>query len=549
MKIIGEFFRFYTNLNPYKKGLFVVLAFWGTYFVYIWPKMFFWGEEGIYAGWVGIWGDWAAHNAYASRFAYQDISNWIATHPLYIGTKFTYPFLANLISGLLIRSGIDRVGAFILPTLVSTFAFLFLLYKFYYTQLQSYKKAVIGVFVFLTSGGLGFWWYLKDLRQDFWKNLAFPPDQYTQLADGPIYWLNTITGQLVPQRALLIGMVIGLVVLIYLNRILNSKKQYYWKYALAGLITSLLVLAHMHSFIVLFFVGGVTLAVHFRKWKYIIVYALATGFPALAIYLMLYGGAIDVTFFKFYPGWLANGNSKNMNFIYFWILNWGFFTPLAVCGFFQRSLFKNIYVVAGLILFVITNLFLFQPFDWDNSKLFTWVYLFWTIPVVEFVAYLWNQRFVYFKVVAVTFVILLCFAGSVDIYRLTRVDRLKILMFAKSDIELATQFRKISKPDSVVLASDKHNHWVAALTGRQILLGYRGWMWTYGINDGVIYNDMKKMFSGSSEASLLINKYSIDYVVIGYDERANYGANDTYFDANYEEVLSNENYKVYKIAK
>lgn len=511
--------------------------------------MFFWDKEGIFAGWIGIWGDWAAHNAYASRFAYQDPADWIETHPLYIGTKFTYPFLSNLISGLIIWLGLDRVSAFIYPTILFTILFLCLLYKFYFIQLKSFKKAILGVFVFLTSGGLGFLWFLRDLKTDFWNNLFFPPDQYTQLKEGTIYWLNTVTGQLVPQRSLLIGMVIGLFVIIMLYKYvkLRDTSRKYLKMFVLGLLTSSLVLAHMHTFIVVFVLSAIIFFFNVKNWKLLLVYGLATAIPALCFYTILYGGAIQTSFFSWHPGWLANEKSKNMNFVYFWIINWGFFLILSIWGFVQKKGYKNEFVVAGLVLFVIANLFLFQPFDWDNSKILTWVYLFWTIPVVQIIAFCWNRKMIFMKLLAIIFVVLVSLSGFVDIYRLTKVDKLKILMFSNDDIKLAAEFRQISDPDSIVLTSDKHNHFIPTLTGRQILLGYRGWMWTYGIKDAEVYSDMQSMFSGDERAQSLINKYGIDYVVIGYDERANYKANEQYFKSRYQMVLSNNSYNIYKI--
>ena len=537
------------GLNNYKKGLLLVLLTWGGYFLYIWPRMFFWGKEGIYAGWIGIWGDWSAHSTYASKFAYQNPIDWLATHPLYIDTKFTYPFLVDLISGLLIRIGMDRVNAFVIPTIVITFLLLWFLYGFYFAQFKSYKKATLGVFIFLTSGGLGFLWFFRDLKNDFWNTLSYPPDQYTQLKEGTIYWLNTITGQLIPQRAMLIGMTIGLFVIPLLYKYTRQQKNShkYLKFSGLGLMTSLLVLAHVHTFIVIFVLSAVIFFLNLKNWKALLVYGVSTAIPALFFYQCLYGGAIHADFFKWHPGWLSNAKSKNVNFIYFWFLNWGLFLPLAICGYFKKKDFKNEFFITGIILFILGNLFLFQPFDWDNSKIFIWVYLFWTIPVVEAINYLWKKKRSLIKFIAIMLIIVISLSGSIDIYRLTKVNKLKLLMFPNDDIKLAQEFRKISNPNSIVLTSDKHNHFIPTLTGRQILLGYRGWIWTYGIDYKTVEKDILTMYHGGKSAQALFKKYNISYVVIGLSEKYDFKANEQFFLDNYPVTLKSNEYKVFKI--
>jgi hypothetical protein len=554
MKAIKYFLKheLWGKVSNYHKGFLLTFFLWGNYFLFLWPNIFFYGEDGIYAGWIGVWGDWAAHNTYASRFVYHDISNWVDTHPLFINTKFTYPFLTNLVSGLLIRSGVDRVGAFVLPTIITTLILLWLMYEFYFRQLKSYKKAFTAIFVFMTSGGLGFIWFFKDLfgSSNIWETLKFPPDQYTQLEEGTVYWLNTITGQLIPQRAFLLGLTIGLFVLIVLFKIIkketNTKRDYLYL-ALLGIVTSLLVLAHMHSFMVVFVVCCMGFIINWKKWKLFVVYGIGTGVPALYFYWLLYAGAISSNFFTWHPGWLANPDSKDMNFIYFWFINWGIFLPIAIWWGIHKKYWRNEYFLSAAGIFIVCNLFLLQPFDWDNSKLLAWVYLFWTIPVVDFIAFLWNKKLLMFRFLGIVIIVVLSLAGILDIYRITHTDRLKYQMYSNEDIQLASEFVATSDPKSVVLTSDKHNHWVSNLTGRQVLLGYRGWMWTYGIDDSQVYNDILDMYSGGVRAEELLQSYKVDYVVIGYSERFDYAANESFFSQNFELILSNSEYNVYKV--
>ena len=111
----------------------------------------------------------------------------------------------------------------------------------------------------------------------------------------------------------------------------------------------------------------------------------------------------------------------------------------------------------------------------------------------------------------------------------------------------AESFRKISNPADIVLTSDKHNHWVSTLTGRQILMGYNGWLWSYGINYEKRREEILKMFSGSSEAENLLKQYNIRYVVVGPSERTDFNANESFFKKNHELVLEKNDYAVYRV--
>jgi hypothetical protein len=144
--------------QPFLSGLIVLFLTWGSYFFYLWPRLFYWTQDGIEAGWIGIYGDWAAHMAYASVFAYRPATLWLTAHPLYYDQKFTYPFAADMLSGLLIRLGIDPVAAFVVPSILLTLMLLFALYAFFVYQLKSIKQALLPSFslaVVLVGGGFG----------------------------------------------------------------------------------------------------------------------------------------------------------------------------------------------------------------------------------------------------------------------------------------------------------------------------------------------------------------------------------------------------------
>ena len=121
------------------------------------------------------------------------------------------------------------------------------------------------------------------------------------------------------------------------------------------------------------------------------------------------------------------------------------------------------------------------------------------------------------------------------------------LLFSNGDIVFASDFSKIIPSDARVLTADQHNHPVPALTGRKVVMGYTGWLWSYGLNYLPAQIDDGQIFAGSSESAALLKKYDISYVVIGPNELASWHANLQYFQDNYPTVLNEGNYQVFRV--
>lgn len=544
--------------QPIFSGVIAVLISWGGYFTLLWPRLWYWSEDGLVAGWLGVWADWAVHATYASVFAWRPVNEWFLNHPLYLDRKFTYPFLADALSGWLLRIGFDWVNAFLIPSILMTLLLLVLMYIFFWNTFAQEKistslsKAYLAVTLFLTSGGLGFWWFFQDWRQDFtWKTLLFPPKEYTHIGEFKIEWINVVSGQLVPQRALLLGMIIALGIIVTLQHL--EKRHFsavkWWQIFLLSVSTALLIVTHMHTFIVLVFLCAVWFGLHWRSWKFWVQYAIVAGLMSIPLFWSLYGGEIDGGFFRFLPGWLANPRSKDVNWFWFWWLNWGMFLPLALWGTLAKY-WKNPVVLTGWIVWILSNLFLFQPYDWDNSKLLTWSYLFFALPVTDRLFWLWNRRWFTLQYgVTMLLFLILTLSGWLDLWRLTRTDKLSHLLWSHEEMYLAEQFRLLSDTNAIVLTSDQHRHWVPALTGRQILLGYKGWMWTYGIRYTQREQDVLTMFAGGVEAERLFDQYQVDYVVIDQVAKYDLRANESWYQANTELVLSTLEHQVFKVNK
>ena len=113
-------------------------------------------------------------------------------------------------------------------------------------------------------------------------------------------------------------------------------------------------------------------------------------------------------------------------------------------------------------------------------------------------------------------------------------------------MQIATAFRGISDPDDLVLCSDHHHHWVPSLSGRPVLLGYRGWLMSYGFDYRGVERDVRTMLAGKPGAAELLERYEVEFVVIGETEHRDYGADEQYFLDRHDLVLEEAGYKVFQ---
>jgi hypothetical protein len=236
---------------------------------------------------------------------------------------------------------------------------------------------------------------------------------------------------------------------------------------------------------------------------------------------------------------------------WFWFKNTGLFIPLLVIALVWKP---DDYLVPRRLLlfylpftlaFFVPNVVKLAPWVWDNIKmLFYW----WIVsaPIVALlVARLW-ERDVGQKVLAASLLVLMTFAGALDIVPLLlqqghygEVDR--------DGVAFAESIKEKTPVSATILHAPIHNTPVY-LTGRKSIMGYPGHIWTHGLEYGPRERDIKQIYAGSSNAAALLAKYGVDYVVIGPHEFSTENPNTAFFSV-YPEVANVGDYHLYKITK
>ena len=549
-------------LNSHRKPLIFLVLTWGVYFSALFLRILQMTPEGIYGGHVNVWADWSIHIGMVNLFAYKSPSDWFAYHPLYAEGRFTYPFLTNLLSGLLVRCGVPLVSAMTIPSIVFCLSLLAGLYLFVYTLVRSRRQAVLLVFLFLLSSGPGVIRYAQDLITHFsWDSVWFPPKDYSRIDDRQWYAGNVIEGLLAPQRACLLGMATASWALYAtfrglelwsVNRGLGKK---YW--LLAGTLIGLLSFTHVHSLIAI--TPGLTLVLLYRTirspktWRDLFYLGAPAVLGVSCYYVFFLRGGIQTSHFQSWsPGWMAEGGFKS--WMTLWLRIWGIAIPFALFAYVRwvrkkdsASGFAKIFIGSFFLLFGLANLILFQPVAWDNSKVFFWCYMAFCVPIAVFLDDLARSKKAEAVGAAALLLIAMTATGLMETYRLQWIQKNHLQMTSLDDIRLGEEIRKKAGPRDVFLTSTDHNQFIMMWGARPILLGFTPWVWNYGFDYDQAERDLKKIYLGDSEARKLIAKHHVRYVVIGSAERKNFHSNDAYFEKTYPLAFSNRNYRIYDV--
>lgn len=439
----------------------------------IWSKVLIQEAGGWFSSCPNCWGDWMAHLTYTSSFALGQ--NWPLRLPVFAGHKFTYPFLIDLLSAFLVKLGAGLAESLVWPGLILSLILTYLIYLLAKTLTKNQLAAILATLLFLFNGG-----WVKDTR-----------------------WLNFITSQIIPQRGQLLGLSLSIIVYLLLWQKKTLK---------AGVAAGLLPLMHAHSYLVTLMIGG------WRGWKFLV--------PALAL------GLVQIAY--------VYGFNSQQGFIHWdtmWLSQWwqlGPMVPVLIWGLIKAPKKLKQFSLPFWLIFIVANFVRFQPYNWDNSKLFLHWYLIASIGAGLALA----RR----PLIGLGLALILIFPGVKEVAKIIQ-ETDKYQFFNQQQLAMGQETNAALPRKATIITAFNHNHWLPALTGRQIVMGYPGWLWSYGIDYGQRQNQVDKIYQGD-----LSETFGADYLVIGPDERAQWPKlNEAYFKANFPVVLERGEYQIFKL--
>jgi hypothetical protein len=323
---------------------------------------------------------------------------------------------------------------------------------------------------------------------------------------------------------------------------------------LAGLVVGFMPLFHANTYVDLLVIGGglALLSVSWwRSWFRFFVPALALGIPPLL--MILPPAAYRHSFGTIQLGWMASTAGRHDNIIWFWLINTGLLIPLALLTVFAArwsSPELRRFLLPAWLLFLIPNVVVLQPWDFDNTKWLVW----WAIPAAMLVGLViarLAQRGLPIAALAGLVLFVQIASGSLDLDRAwqERLNLPNLKLLNNDDLALAAWVRQETPVDSIFLTSWNFNHPVRTLGARVELIGGLVSLWGTGIDYRERLQDETAMFRGDFDTSALLKHYRVSYVVIGPGELQDAGANLAYYQGRYPTVYQSPSgeYQIFRV--
>ncbi|MBX3298010.1 MAG: hypothetical protein KF736_00945 [Acidobacteria bacterium] len=534
------------------------LAFYVIFFVIFWlffGQTMYETDQGIFTGGSQNLGDLPFH--LGAIYSFTDGANFPPLNPSFAGAKFSYPFIADLVTACFVRLGAGVRDAMVVQNFVWASALLVLVEAFARRLLSDRAMGRVAAAMLFLSGGLGFVWFFSDhwnQGKGIFDFLWSLPRDYT-IGDN-FRWGNSLVVLFITQRSLLLGMPLTVLVLDHLWSVfsgdddLRVKQSSLIRSCIVGLLAGLLPLVHLHSLAALFVVTAALFVIRpalWRNWSAFGVGVCITAMPAL-IWSATGSASESSRFIDLHFGW----DRRDANVFWFWLKNTGILIP-AVAGaiylYFRsennkRSRDLLLFYVPFALIFLLCNVAKFAPWEWDNIKLLIYWYL-GSVPLVAYLAVrIWRYSTAA-RAVSAIFVLTLIAAGSLDVWRtLSGQNRIKV--FDADAVRVAEKVRSSIPADAVFLNAPTYNS-ASVLTGRLSFIRYTGHLASHGIDFAARESDVRTIYAGGGVAELLLKKNNISYVVVSPEERASgFVVNEAFFSRFPIEAESGQ-YRIYRV--
>jgi len=501
-----------------------------------------------------VWGDWSAHFTFISNLLERGPAYLWGDNPVFSGIPFQYPFLSHVLTAILawiLRFfSMTTAQATIAATFWSSLALMFALPFCLYYWCRSLKlkpwTCIVAILLFLLIGGFQF----------FDSSLSVTEPLTNQFSKGSIF-TQFVAFELFPQRAFLFGLVAFSLLGGKLLRDLNAGRFGTKKAIVLGAAFAFTAWLHLHTWIAFgdFLLCYWIFSAKPEQRKRVLVFGVGVAaFSALLLgFLLMRNHANDtrLSWTWWQPGWAQNEKAgiaaaAAMNPIAFWLYNTGIFLPLALIGLFLKRKERSLRALgaAGLILVVVALLFNIQPYFYDNLKLFTYGFWFLAPFAASALEPLFSRKSLF--AAGAVLLVLQCWSGASDLEFL-RSGHQNTLFFRADEFRLAEHFKAIRKSaDDLVLIAPRHNHWVPCLAGNPVVMGYPGWLWSWGISYGDREHEVQDILLGKDTMTETAKRLGVDYIVVQRGETvANQPVNFSALESHFQNVLSENGWEIF----
>ena len=536
-------------------------AFFFLFFCVFFSQAMYQTPQGIFTGGSNNLGDLPFH--LGAIFSFTDGANLPPMNPSFAGAKFSYPFIADIVTAGFVKLGADVRPAMVVQDIAWAFALLIILERFIAKLTGDKFAGRVAPWLLFFSGGLGFLWFFQDYwaqGKGFFDFVGSLQKDYTIGKD--FRWGNSLTTLFITQRSFLLGMPLTIIVLQKLWGWFESGKgesekvkeatsndarsdtdrklekfftfsRVHFSTFMVGLLAGMLPLVHLHSLAVLFIVAAFLFVFDPKKWLTWISFGAGVAVIAVPELLWSVTGTATRTseFFAWWFGW----DKGESNLFWFWAKNTGLVIPLIAAGIYVALSRREdrpdrvklaLFYIPFVFCFVVSNVAKLAPWEWDNIK----VLIYWfvgSLPIIGIaLSWLWNRGRA-LQAVAIVCFLAMILSGLLDTYR-TASGQIRTKVFDSNAVGIAQQIKAKTAPNALFLNAATYNTAIA-LSGRQSLMRYNGHLSSHGIDYQGREKDVQTIYRGGPAADDLLAKYNIDYVLVSQEELGMMSVDQEYF--------------------
>src|SRR5260370_374987 len=119
------------------------------------------------------------------------------------------------------------------------------------------------------------------------------------------------------------------------------------------------------------------------------------------------------------------------------------------------------------------------------------------------------------------FLIHRCLSGALDLASASDASVSSYEFTDTKGLQVADWVRQNTPADATFAVADEHNSPIPTLSGRRVMSGYPGWLWTYGLRDyAQQQSDQAAILPGDQHTPDLVDRYGVNYILLGPQELA-----------------------------
>lgn len=510
-------------------------------------------DYGVASG-QATYGDLNMHLGFVTSISEQQV--FPPNYVFLSNTKLNYPFFINSLSSSLFTFGTSLRLSVLIPSYVICLLLVMGFYYLAYKITENRRASILATVIFFLGGGFGFIYFINGAKADtsiFTRIFTSWYNTPTNFNDYNIRWANPICDMIIPQRATMAGWFMIMPCLWFLidGCKTNSKKSF----IILGILASSLPMVHTHSFLALgiisigmfivYFIKAKNKKEVFKNWFIYGVIVLLLAFPQLFLWTFRQTIGND-GFVRFHFNWV----NEQDPYLWFYIKNWGLVALFIIPAYLMASKDNKKIVLSALLLFIVSELFVFQPNEYDNNKLFFIAYMIFLITCsswyINIFDKLKNSKGRYFVLGLI--IILSTLSGILTIGR-EWYSGGDYHIFSNDMIEMGEYIRKNTNKDAVFLTSTTHINPVSTLAGRNVYVGPVIYIYYHGLGNEyyIREKDMKKAYQDSyEELKEFCDENNISYIYVGNYEKSKFEIKEKTLE-KLEKVASFGSETLYKI--